>query len=254
MPSYVGNNISNKPAYLKRNEKFHKKNHNEYIPTIEEAIKMIEAWQSFKNSQICSNEPDKTIAEVLKNRTKQNIDKDELDDLMLAQEIKTIHRNGIRFLNADYFNEELYGLKGRAIIKYSLFDLSSVKVFSTKGEFLCTADRITATHPMAAQLGDINDLEDFKQKIQKQRKLRRKTLNEIKNYLPKEDVKFTETQMEQEKPLKAISPVKQLEKKYFKNSYEKFEVIRNKSELTNQEQEWILLYQKSNEYKLMYGE
>jgi hypothetical protein len=32
---------------------------------------------------------------------------------MLAQEVKTIQRNGIRFLKADYFNESLYGFRER---------------------------------------------------------------------------------------------------------------------------------------------
>lgn len=37
MPSFVGANIMDKPAYLNRNEDFHKKVHNDFIPTIEQA-------------------------------------------------------------------------------------------------------------------------------------------------------------------------------------------------------------------------
>ena len=113
MPSYVGSSIINKPAYLKRNEKFHSSLHNDYVPTIEETIKMIDMWLKFKNSQPCTNAPNMTIAEVLENRKKQNIDKSLLDDLMLATEVKTIQRNGVRFLNCDYFDERLYGLRGK---------------------------------------------------------------------------------------------------------------------------------------------
>ncbi len=105
LPSYIGSNIANKPAYMMRNEKLHKSWHNEYIPTIEETIKMIDMWLNFKNSQPCPNALDKTIAEVLEGRKRQNINTDTLDDLMLATEIKTIQRNGIRFLNCDYFDE-----------------------------------------------------------------------------------------------------------------------------------------------------
>ena len=64
-------------------------------------------WLGFKNSQPCPNAPDKTIAEVLEERKRQNIDINTLDDLMLATEVKTIQRNGIRFLNCDYFDERL---------------------------------------------------------------------------------------------------------------------------------------------------
>jgi len=127
LPSYVGSNIDNKPAYLMRNEKLHKTLHNDYIPTLDETIKMIDMWLNFKNSQPCPNAPDKTIAEVLESRKRQNVDINLLDDLMLATEVKTIQRNGIRFLNCDYFDERLYGFKSKVLIKYNLFDLTSIK-------------------------------------------------------------------------------------------------------------------------------
>ena len=117
-------------------------------------------WLQFKNSHPCPNAPNKTIAEVLNKRKRQNIDINQLDDLMLATEVKTIQRNGIRFLNCDYFDEKLYGFKSKVLIKYNLFDLKSIKVFSPKGEYLCTAERVTETHPMAKLLGTVEDLED----------------------------------------------------------------------------------------------
>ena len=135
MPSYVGSNIANKPAYLMRNEKLHSVWHNDYVPTIEEAIKMIDMWLNFKNSQTCPNAPNKTIAEVLEDRKRQNINPDTLDDLMLATEVKTIQRNGVRFLGCDYFDERLYGFKSKVLIKYNLFNLTKIKVFTPKGEF-----------------------------------------------------------------------------------------------------------------------
>ena len=57
LPSYIGSSINNKPAYMMRNEKFHKNLHNTDIPTIDETIKMIDMWLSFKNSQSCPNAP-----------------------------------------------------------------------------------------------------------------------------------------------------------------------------------------------------
>lgn len=55
LPSYVGSAIQNKPAYLMRNEKLHKQLHNDFVPTLEETIKMIDMWLNFKNSQPCPN-------------------------------------------------------------------------------------------------------------------------------------------------------------------------------------------------------
>ena len=254
LPSYIGSSIQNKPAYMMRNEKLHKNLHNEFIPTIEEIIKMIDMWLNFKNSQPCPNLPDKSVAEVLESRKHQNINIDTLDDLMLATEVKTIQRNGIRFLNCDYFDERLYGFKSKVLIKYNLFDLAKIKVFTTKGEYLCTAERVTETHPMAKILGVVNDFEDYKQKIEKQRKLKRKTLNSVKQYFSNEEIKFLETkigkeddenlghlQMPFKRSLNGVQPL-------FKNNSEKYEyLIKN-----NPQDEWIVKFKQTKEYKLLY--
>ncbi len=55
---------------------------------------------------------------------------------MLATEVKTIQRNGVRFLGCDYFDERLYGFKSKVLIKYNLFDLTKIKVFTPKGGIL----------------------------------------------------------------------------------------------------------------------
>ena len=51
-----------------------------------------------------------------------------------------------------------------------------------KGEFLCRADRVTATHPLAQILGDVKDIEDYKQKIRKQKQLQNKTIKAVKEH------------------------------------------------------------------------
>lgn len=263
MPSYVGSSIINKPAYLKRNEKFHSNLHNDYIPTIEETIKMIDMWLKFKNSQPCTNAPNMTITEVLENRKKQNIDKNLLDDLMLATEVKTIQRNGVRFLNCDYFDERLYGLRGKVLVKYNLFDLTNVKVFTPKGEYLCTAERVTETHPMAKILGTVEDLEDYKQKIQKQQKLKRKTINSVKKLLTNDEIKLIEARSNQEemensnnfqkefKPRSnGVQKINNGEKSLpiFKNNSEKYEYLIKH----NPSDTWIAEFKQTKEYKLLY--
>lgn len=248
LPSYIGSSIQNKPAYMMRNEKLHKSLHNEYIPTIEETIKMIDMWLSFKNSQPCPNAPDKTIAEILSRRKRQNIDINTLDDLMLATEVKTIQRNGIRFLNCDYFDERLYGFKSKVLIKYNLFDLTSIKVYTQKGEYLCTAERVTETHPMAKLLGDVKDFEDYKQKIVRQRQLKKKTFESVKKYLKTEDIKLLETQMESaeiQMPFKSDSKRVQT---LFKNNSEKYEYL-----IANEpNNSWITEFKQTKEYRLLY--
>lgn len=251
LPSYVGSSIDNKPAYLMRNEKLHKQLHNDFIPTLEETIKMIDMWLNFKNSQPCPNAPDKTIAEVLESRKQQNVDINLLDNLMLATEVKTIQRNGIRFLNCDYFDERLYCFKSKVLIKYNLFDLTSIKIYTTKGEYICTAERVTETHPMAKLLGTVTDFEDYKQKIVKQRKLHKKTINAVKTYLFNDEVKYLEIKMLEENSNPVQTEFKDRSKgvqKIFKNNSEKFEyLIKN-----NPQDKWIENFKQTKEYKLLY--
>lgn len=251
LPSYVGSSIDNKPAYLMQNEKLHKQLHNDFVPTLEETIKMIEMWLNFKNSQPCPNVPNKTIAEILESRQRQNIDINLLDDLMLVTEVKTIQRNGIRFLNCDYFDERLYGLKSKVLIKYNLFDLISIKVYTTKGEYLCTAERVTETHPMAKLLGTVTDFEDYKQKIVKQRKLHKKTINSVREYLSNDEVKYLENKMIEENSNLVQTEFKIRSKgvqKIFKNNSEKYEyLIKN-----NPNDKWIEKFKQTKEYKLLY--
>ena len=259
LPSFTGSSIQNKPAYLMRNEKFNKSIHNEYVPTVAETIKMIDMWLSFKNSQPCSNAPDKTIQEVLDERQRQNIDINLLDDLMLVTEVKTIQRNGIRFLGCDYFDERLYGFKSKVLIKYSMFDLTKINVFTVKGEYLCTAERVTETHPMAKILGTVENLEDFKQKIEKQKAIKRRTINSVKKYLPNEDIKFLEVQMNSEIEVAVgaeakLPPLKEERKingkPIFKNNLEKYEwLVKNEPD-----NNWVQEFKQTKEYKIYYGD
>lgn len=251
MPNYVGSNIANKPAYLMRNEKLHSAWHNDYIPTIEETIKMIDMWLNFKNSQTCPNAPNKTIAEVLQDRKRQNINPDTLDDLMLATEVKTIQRNGVRFLGCDYFDERLYGFKSKVLIKYNLFDLTKIKVFTPKGEYLCTAERVTETHPMAKLLGDVKDYEDYKQKIVRQKQLKKKTVNAVKKYFSTEEIKYLEAKMDEAISLPVQTSFKESSntvQNLFKNNSQKYEYLI-KHDPNNP---WIAEFKQTKEYRLLY--
>ena len=250
LPSYIGSSIQNKPAYRMRNEKLHKNLHCEYIPTIEETIKMIDMWLSFKNSQPCPNAPDKTIADVLSERKSQDIDINTLDDLMLATEVKTIQRNGIRFLNCDYFDERLYGLKSKVLIKYNLFDLTSIKVYTPKGEYLCTAERVTETHPMAKLLGNVKDYEDYKQKIVRQRQLKKKTVESVKKHLQCEDIKLLETKMEPAEIQPSFKTDSKRVQTLFKNNSEKYEYLVE----NDPNNPWIAEFKNTKEYRLLYEE
>ncbi len=263
MPTYSGSNIENKPAHFRRNEKFHSKYFKpNYVPTIDEVKNPINQWLDFKHAQPCPNERSKSIKEVFNERPKSKIDLSKLDDLMMSAEIKTIYRNGIRFLNTFYWSDKLYGLKTQVLIKYSLFDLSEIKVFTTKNQFICTAKRVTPTHPLAYHTGDIKDMEDFKQKIQKQKKLKNKTINELRKFLPDIDLNLIEP-MEQEKTVEIIEPEIKKPKKLtpremqtvrpiFLNASEKFEFLTNTGCTNSEDRAWLRNYKENEGFKNLY--
>ena len=180
LPSFVGSCIDNQPAYMKRNEKFHKNIHNNYIPKISEVIDLIEKWLCFHYAQPCPNVEGKSIGQVLEEGKGYGINIEELDDLMMAIEIKNIGRNGIKFLKQNYYDEILYGYRDKVIIKYSLFDLSEIKVYTIKGEFLCIAKRLEPINPLANYIGDAKDIEELRQRLKQQKRLEEKT---VKMYL-----------------------------------------------------------------------
>lgn len=183
LPSFIGSSIVDKPAYMMRNEKFHKAIHNQYVPTIEEAIWMIEAWLEFHRSQPCPHVKGKTIGEVFAEGRGTGVNINDLDDLMMDTKITNIRQQGIRFLNEDFYDETLYGLRDQVIIRYSLFDLTHIKVFTMKGEALCIARRFEKTHPLASVTGTPKDMTAVKNKIAQQRRLERQTINLSKSYM-----------------------------------------------------------------------
>lgn len=271
LPSYIGTSIENKPARMKRNEKLHKQiyERQEFIPTFEQAMGLIKEWLKFKHSQPCPNVQGKSIQEVLDNIKSENIDINKLDDLMMAQEVKTIGRNGIRFLKSDYFDDTLYGMREKVIIKYSLFDLNYIKVYSIKGEYLCTANRVMSTHPLAHYLGDINDIEDYKQKITKQKNLRNKTLKAVREHFSVDDLDLIENRLAmkdvreitgevliQDPPQKPrfIAKIKpsMVARPIFKNNFERYEWHLKHGCICQEDRKWFESYIKSDEFKEIY--
>ena len=266
LPSFVGSCIDNQPAYMKRNEKFHKNIHNNYIPKISEVIDLIEKWLCFHYAQPCPNVEGKSIGQVLEEGKGYGINIEELDDLMMAIEIKNIGRNGIKFLKQNYYDEILYGYRDKVIIKYSLFDLSEIKVYTIKGEFLCIAKRLEPINPLANYIGDAKDIEELRQRLKQQKRLEEKT---VKMYLSgmksKKDyyLPFSqERDLEEYKPIDAqveyIKTFIEAEEAYdtpkvFHNRYEKYEYLKSKTVLTEEENIWLKSYETSDEYELIYG-
>ena len=143
-----------------------------------------------------------------------------------------------------------------------------------KGEFICKANRITETHPLAYQMGDIKDIEDYKQKIEKQQKLRRKTIKAVREHFNLEDMDYLEKELMQNIRLPQPEPIKEItvqsEQKpkqdfepkvktsivarpIFKSSYERYEWHMQNGCICPEDRTWLTNYIKSDEYKEIYG-
>lgn len=269
MPSYIGTSIENKPAWLKRGEKLHQEWHkkltNNYVPTVQEAIKYINKWIEFHNSQPCPNDRLKSIQEMLNSVQKQNINMNVLNDLMMKTECRTINKHGITFLNMHYRSECILGLRDKVNIRYSLFDLSKIHVYSTKGEFLCVAHRVQKVHPMARVLGTVKDMEEYKQQYKKQQQIKNRLVKKLKATYPKEEIKLLEIEPEiteeiieeQPKPKRErkLTPrEQQMNKPIFSSNYEKYEWLMANGCTNSDDRNWLTKYIRSDEYLNLYGD
>lgn len=270
MPSYIGTSIENKPAWMKRGEKLHREMHkkltNNYIPTVQELIKYIDCWLDFHNSKPCPNAPQISIKQCLNSVQKQEIDKNILNDLMMKTEVRTINRNGITFLGLHYRSDSILGLRDSVYIRYSLFDLTKIHVYSTKGEFLCVARQVEKVHPMANHLGTVKDMEQFKQQIQKQQRQFKKAQKEFLKYFPKEQAEVIEIEPQErimteepiiEKPKRErkLSPRElQMYRPIFNTDYEKYEWLMTNGCTNPEDRKWLTNYIRSDEYYNLYGD
>lgn len=271
MPSYIGTSIQDKPARLLRGEKLHKahylKTTGGQVPTIQQVIKCIDFWLNYHNSKPCSNDKSKTIKECLNSVQKEFIDRTKLNYLMMKTEPKIIHRNGIRFLGENYYHESLFGLREQVYIRYSLFDLTKVYVYSLKGEFLCIAKRVEKTHPLANYTGTVKDMEDFKQKIQKQTKLKNKAIKEFKKYfdiestgileIPKEGVNVSKIEefkeIKKKRERKQTPREQQMNRPYFTDDFQKCEWLMEHGCTSQEDRNFLYEFKNSEQYKLLYG-
>lgn len=180
MPTYTGASIQDKPAHMLRNEKLHKKMHEKkyggWVPTVEEAGRIIAGWIEEYAQRPHRGLKGLCPGEVLEAGKGPGIDEGALRFLMMSMESKPVHRNGIHFLGRNYYDDALYGYKKRAMIRYDLEDLSKVYVYDRTGErCLCEACAIDPVHPMAKLTGQKEDLALVKRGIEHKRGLKKAT-------------------------------------------------------------------------------
>ena len=268
MPSYIGTSIEDKPAWMKRGEKLHLAMHQQetknHIPTVQEVIKYINCWLEFHNKKPCPNDRSKSIQEMLDGVQKQHININILNTLMMKTECRTITKHGITFLNMHYRSEAILGLREQVFIRYSLFDLSKIYVYSSKGEFLCVAKRVQKVHPMANVLGTVKDMDEYKQQYKKQQQIKNRLVKQIKKNFTSDELQVLE--IEQEQPIE-IEPIieekpkrervktpreQQMNRPLFNTNYEKYEWLMKNGCTNSEDRTWLTQYIRSDEYFNLY--
>lgn len=272
MPSYIGTSIKNRPAWMNRNEKLHLQIHQKqtknHIPTVQEVIKYIDCWLEYHNSKPCPNDRSRSIQEVLNSVQKQDINKSALDYLMMKTEGRTINKHGITFLNMHYRSEAILGLRDKIYIRYSLFDLSKVYVYSAKGEFLCVANRVQKVHPMARILGTVKDMEEYKQQYKKQQQTKNRLIKKVKTFYQTEDIPLLEIEPEiideiapileeEPKPKKERKQTpreQQMNRPIFNSDAEKYEWLITHGCTNPEDRKFLTKFIQSEQYNLLYGD
>ena len=274
MPSYIGTSIEDKPAWMKRGEKLHltmhKQETNNHIPTVQEVIKYINCWLEFHNKKPCPNDRSKSIQDMLDSVQKQNININILNTLMMKTECRTITKHGITFLNMHYRSDAILGLREQVFIRYSLFDLSKIFVYSSKGEFLCIAKRVQKVHPMANILGTVKDIEEYKQQYKKQQQVKNRLVKQIKKNFTSDELQVLEIEgINEELALseptqKILSKTKrekkqtpreqQMNRPLFNNNFEKYEWLMKNGCTNSDDRNWLTQYIRSDEYYNIYAD
>ncbi|NLO92523.1 MAG: transposase [Elusimicrobia bacterium] len=277
-PSYTGASIADKPAPLLRNEKWHKMRHNGVVPTVAETIERLNLWLEWEGAQPCPHVEGKTRKQVFDEGRGPGVDIASLDDLMMEAKVGYIGRHGIRFMGQDYWDDNLYGLKQRAIVRYSILDTSAIKVYTERGQYLCTASAVKPVHPMVCLAGDA-ERQALADQLGAQARLKKSTLDACELHLqsmpswglpgpePKKEIEQAQPRaisLEQRIPdyavnaeakeVKTAAPVQTPGRPtLFPNSYERYQWHIDNGLQTEEDRRWMAEYKQSPEYHLLFA-
>jgi putative transposase len=177
--SYIGSSINDKPAWMKRNEKFARSLHNPEIPTIQETIKSIFDWREYYIDQPLKSRDGQRPRDIFEAEKGPGVDPFILHYLLMESKPRMVHRNGITFMGWHWYHENLYGFKDYVLVFYSYYDLSQVYIFTMQKKFLCAAKPVEKVHPFAAYSEFPEDIEAVKRIQLIKKKMIRKTKKAI---------------------------------------------------------------------------
>lgn len=157
-PSYIGSSIEDKPAHMHRNEVFHQRwmeaETGGWVPTIQEASMMIQAYLGFYAREPHSGLGGQTPLEVLEAGRGPGVDVLALNKEFLWRTVCTPKRCRVTLAKIDYESDALHGVKHKVIAMYSTSDMGQVYLYTPDGAYMGEALPVKAAHPIAQAFGD----------------------------------------------------------------------------------------------------
>lgn len=161
LAGFTGANTQDKPATMKRDEKYLKSRFAHKALTIEEFKQVFEFW----SLEIYAQQPhpdfkDKTRMEVFQEGsalipTERRISPEELNWMLLVIDHKRISNQGITLNKTIYWHDELVAYVGRdLIVRWDAWDLRSILVYDEKDRFICQAPMRRFQDPLVKLRGE----------------------------------------------------------------------------------------------------
>jgi putative transposase len=179
MPAYCGRSIDKKPAWMHRNEQFHKAWHEArtggWVPNVREAAHFLEVYFRWYAEQPHAGLGGRTPGEIFSKGVGPGVDVSELNYHFLWRERRTPRNCRITLFGIDYEADCLHGMGEDVMAAYDTANLNTVYCYTLNGEYLGDACPVEALHPVARILGDEVSVDQVKDAMRRQRHLYNQT-------------------------------------------------------------------------------
>ena len=177
LPSYCGNSIDDKPAYLNRAENYHKARHNDFIPTVQETAQIFAAFVAWYAKNEHDGLDGETPWSVFEAGRGPGVDTAELDRQFLLRKRIKPNRTGFVISGIRFESDALYGLNKEVLATYAWANLSEVALYDIEsGRRIGTAHPVESLNPLAKHFGDELDMLKVAEANKRQQALRRSTM------------------------------------------------------------------------------
>jgi len=182
-PSFSGTSISDKPAHMMRNEKFHQAWHQAqtsgWIPDIREAAHLIGSYFTYYVNQPHSGLGGDTPLSVLEAGRGPGVDVQALNHEFLWRKTVTPRRCRVKLYGIDYESDALHGITHPMTAMYDTANMETIWVYTPDGQYVDEANAVQAIHPVAAAFGDQVGLDRVKYEMARQNRMLKRTKQQL---------------------------------------------------------------------------